>query len=171
MTTRRKTPQECVSTRSYNLTNAIAAARPVVIGHALVQGELISQNVVSMANLTPFQQASDILNAVSSHIIVDPEAALKKFIKVLLKTEDFALKKIAKEMAQESKNYIRIMLLHPCECNIQFTSTTYALHERGCHNEFLHPCECNIQFTSTTYALHERGCHNEFFPMKPYYSY
>ena len=110
MTTGQNTPQECFQTRSFDLTNAIVAAQPAVIGLALVQGQLISQNVVSMANLTPFQQASHILDAVSRHITVDPEAALKRFIKVLLqKSNDATLKKIAKEMAQESKSlYIHI---------------------------------------------------------------
>ena len=115
MTTRRKTPQESFQTRSFDLTNAIAATQPVFIGQALVQGELISQNVVSMANLDKFQQASHIMDAVSRHISVDPEVAAKRFISVLLhKSNDATLKKIAKEMAQESKSYICMISLNVC---------------------------------------------------------
>lgn len=107
MTTRRKTPQESFQTRSFDLTNAIAATQPVFIGQALVAGELISQNVVSMANLDKFQEASQIMNAVIRHVSVDPEVAAKRFINVLLhKSDNATLKKIAKEMAQESKSYM-----------------------------------------------------------------
>ena len=108
MATRQKTPKQCFRDRSYDLTVAVAAASPQVIGRALVQGELISQDVVSnMGNQSQFDQASTILNAVSIHITVDPKNALGRFIKVLLddRIQDNAVKKIVREMANESKSY------------------------------------------------------------------
>lgn len=108
MTTPQKTlkerVKECVLTRSHHLMTVIAAAQPVVIGQALVQALLISPDIVDMANISSFDQASKILGAVQRHIEINPEPALQSFIKVLRDSNSASLK-IAEDMAQESKSY------------------------------------------------------------------
>lgn len=112
MTTRQKPSEEivkqlvkqCVQTRSYDLMKAIAAAEPVVIAQALIQGKLISSDLLPMpTNTTSSEQASKILTAVSAHVEIAPEPALKCFIKVLRDSNSSTLKEIAENMAKESK--------------------------------------------------------------------
>ena len=95
--------KECVRTRSYKLTTAFVAARPAVIGQALVEALLISPDVMDMGNIPSFEQGSKILDAVSRHIETNPEPAFKCFVGVLSNSEYTGLKEIAKDMARESK--------------------------------------------------------------------
>lgn len=99
----------CVRTRSYDLTTAFVAAQPVVIGQALVQALLISPDVMDMGNIPSFEQASKVLGAISRHIETNPEPALKCFIKVLRESNDASLRKIADDMARESKGYTVVL--------------------------------------------------------------
>ena len=101
--------KDCVRTRSYDLTTAFVAAQPVVIGQALVQALLISPDVMDMGNIPSFEQASKILGAISRHIETNPEPALKCFIKVLRESNDASLRKIADDMARESKGYMAVL--------------------------------------------------------------
>ena len=101
--------KDCVRTRSYDLTTAFVAAQPVVIGQSLVQALLISPDVMDMGNIPSFEQASKILGAISRHIETNPEPALKCFIMVLRESNDASLRKIADDMAQESKGCMVVL--------------------------------------------------------------
>ena len=100
--------KECVRTRSYDLTNAFVAVPPEVIGQALVQALLISPGIMDMGNISAFGQASKIVDAVSRHIEINPEPALKCFIRVLRESNSASLNKMAEDMARESKHIIYI---------------------------------------------------------------
>ena len=95
--------KECIQTRYADLTNAIKAATPAVIGDQLVQAGVISKDIMDFeTGLSSYGKASKIMSAVSTSVNVDPKS-IKYFIKVLRESNDPSCRKIGQEMAKASK--------------------------------------------------------------------
>ena len=91
-----------IQTRTADLTNAIKAALPAIIGDQLVQSGLISQDIMDFeTGLSMYEKAQKIMKAVSTHISLDPKSIMN-FIQVLEDSKDPSCNKQARKMSKAS---------------------------------------------------------------------
>ena len=91
-----------IQTRTADLTNAIKAASPAIIGDQLVQSGLISEDIMDFeTGLSIYEKAQKIMKAVSTRIRLDPKS-ITNFMKVLEDSKDPSCNKQARKISNAS---------------------------------------------------------------------